>query len=124
MNTNLTDTDIQQPFASAEYLDEDDETKDVRAWAKAGLNYTEMLPFMPLPPSSRMPDVLNPSFLDMVISSFNDGIRDPCNSEYKTDDLDKLCEAILSNDLTSIMESFEYPVVVCHSPDDELGKKS
>ena len=79
---------------------------------------------MPLPPTRRMSDVLNPSFVDMVISSFEAGDRDPCNSEYMTDDLDKLCEAIHDNDLTSIMESFDYPVVVCHSPDDELGKRS
>ena len=54
-NTNLTDTDIQQNLASDEYLDDYDETKDVRAWARAGLNFTTLFDYMP----PRMTDTLN-----------------------------------------------------------------
>ena len=54
MNTNLTDTDIQQNLASDEYLDYNEETKDVRA-----LDY--------MPP--RMTDTLNQILLDMILVS-------------------------------------------------------
>ena len=65
MNTNLTDTDIQQNLASDEYLDYFEETKDVRAWAKAGLNFTTLLDYMP----PRMTDTLNQILVDMILVS-------------------------------------------------------
>ena len=65
VNTNLTDTDIQQNLASDEYLDEKEETKDVRAWARAGLNFTTLLDYMP----PRMTDTLNQILVDMILVS-------------------------------------------------------
>lgn len=65
VNTNLTDTDIQQNLASDEYLDDNDETKDVRTWAKAGLNFTILLDYMP----PRMTDTLNQILVDMILVS-------------------------------------------------------
>ena len=65
VNTNLTDTDIQQNLASDEYLDDNDETKDVRAWARAGLNFTTLLDYMP----PRMTDTLNQILVDMILVS-------------------------------------------------------
>lgn len=65
VNTNLTDTDIQQNLASDEYLDDNDETKDVRTWAKAGLNFTTLLDYMP----PRMTDTLNQILVDMILVS-------------------------------------------------------
>ena len=64
-NTNLTDTDIQQNLASDEYLDDYDETKDVRAWARAGLNFTTLFEYMP----PRMTDTLNQNAVNMILVS-------------------------------------------------------
>ena len=55
-------------------------------------------------------------------NSFNAGNHDPCNSEFMTDDVDKLCQVMFDNDISETLESIEYPVVICHSPEDELGK--
>ena len=71
-------------MASDEYLNPNDERKNVISWAEAGLNFTELLDYLPLPPDGRMTDVVNPAFVDMVLSSYEAGNTDPCNSEFKT----------------------------------------
>jgi len=119
-NGDLVNTDKGQNMIKEEYLDPVDENKDVREWVKAGLSYEEMVPYMPKPPSGLFTDVVNPSFLNMILNSNNAGNLDPCNSEFKTDDVDALCEVIVDQDLSDTLSSFEYPVVICHSPEDEL----
>lgn len=65
-----TDTDVQQPFASLEYLDEDDPTKNVVEWARAGISYEEMFPLLPGPVTSgTQSDILNSEFVNMVVVS-------------------------------------------------------
>jgi len=119
-NGDVVNTDKGQDMITAEYLDPIDENKDVREWVKAGLSYEEMVPYIPKPPSGLFTDLLNPSFLNMIINSNDAGYIDPCNSEFKTDDVDALCEAIVDQDMNDTLSSFEYPVVICHSPEDEI----
>jgi len=119
-NSDVANTDKGQDMISEEYLDPVDENKDVREWVKAGLSYEEMVPYMPKPPSGLFTDLLNPSFLNMILNSNNAGNFDPCNSEFMTDDVDLLCEAIVDQDVNDTLSSFEYPVVICHSPEDEI----
>ncbi|KAL9187693.1 hypothetical protein ACHAXT_006071 [Thalassiosira profunda] len=121
-NVDLVNTGASSEFANDEYLDSTDPLKDVREWAKAGIGYEEMAMLMPGPPASegRQSDIMNEEYVDMVVSSFEDGDNDPCNSEFKTEGVNSLCEAIMENDLIDILESFDYPVVICHSPEDEI----
>ena len=105
-------------MASNEFLNPNDEAKNVVAWATAGLNFTELLDYMP----QMMNDVINPSFVDMVLSSFEAGNTDPCNSEFKTDDVDLLCQALIDNDISELVENINHQTVICHSPDDDIGK--
>ena len=38
-----------------------------------------------------------------------------------TESVEKLCQSVKNNDLSDIlMNQIDYPVVICHSPDDEL----
>ena len=56
-----------------------------------------------------------------IQNSYDAGNHDPCNSKFKTDNVDILCETILDNDLSDILENdMDYPVVICHSPEDDL----
>ena len=55
-----------------------------------------------------------------IQKSWEAGNDDPCNSEFKTDSLDKLCATIVENDVSSILDTMDYPIVICHSPDDEI----
>ena len=121
-NGDLVNTDKGQEMASDEFLNPNDETKNVIKWAEAGLNFTELLDYMPLPPDRRMTDVVNPAFVDMVLSSFEAGNTDPCNSEFKTDDVDLLCQALIDNDISELVENIKHQTVICHSPDDDIGK--
>lgn len=51
--------------------------------------------------------------------SFDAGNSDPCNSEFQQSGTDKICEAAKENDLLETLESFDYSVIFCHSPNDE-----
>ncbi|KAL7533406.1 hypothetical protein ACHAXR_005210, partial [Thalassiosira sp. AJA248-18] len=103
-NGDLANTAAMQNFASEEFLDPDDETKNAREWAKAGLSNEEMGYYIPLPPDRSMSDTMNPDFVKMVISSHNAGNNDPCNSEFKSDNVDKICQAIFDNDVGETLE--------------------
>ncbi|KAL7534567.1 hypothetical protein ACHAWF_004874 [Thalassiosira exigua] len=60
----------RQDFASDEYLDPDDPTRNVRKWAEVGLSYEGMAPFLPPPPPvGKQSDLLNPSFVEMIVVS-------------------------------------------------------
>ena len=117
-NGDLVNTGKGQEMASNEFLNPNDEAKNVVAWATAGLNFTELLDYMP----QMMNDVINPAFVDMVLSSFEAGNTDPCNSEFKTDDVDLLCQALIDNDISELVENINHQTVICHSPDDDIGK--
>lgn len=121
VNTNLADTDIQQNFASEKFLDPYDQTKNAVEWAKAGLDSQEILALMtPTGPNERWSDMMNQDFVEMVVNSWNANNTDPCNSEFKTDSIDKLCEALIENDVYDIIQNIDYPVTICHSPNDDI----
>jgi len=109
-------------FASEEYLDPENELKNVEAWAEAGLGNQALVALMPKPVGGqRLSDVINPDFVDLVVKSYDAGNRDPCNSKFMTESVEKLCQSIKNNDLSDVlMNQIDYPVVICHSPDDEL----
>ena len=69
-NIDLLNTNVGQEVASAEYLNSDNESKNVRAWAEYGLDYEEIALLMPGPPSNpdtKMSDIINPDLMDMIL---------------------------------------------------------
>lgn len=45
-----------------------------------------------------------------------------CSDEpFKTDATGNFCAAVIQNDLSSFLMNVEYPVVLCHSPNDEVS---
>eukprot|EP00581_Thalassiosira_minuscula_P004944 CAMPEP_0183743126 /NCGR_PEP_ID=MMETSP0737-20130205/65056_1 /TAXON_ID=385413 /ORGANISM="Thalassiosira miniscula, Strain CCMP1093" /LENGTH=1012 /DNA_ID=CAMNT_0025978733 /DNA_START=189 /DNA_END=3226 /DNA_ORIENTATION=- len=118
VNTNLQNATSNQNLTSYEYLDPNDPTKNVWEWAKMGLTYEQMVPYLPMP----FTDMFNQNLLALILRAYEAGNYDPCNSEFKSEyDVDNLCEALLDNDLKNVLENeIDYPVTICHSPDDEV----
>lgn len=115
-NGDLVNSGLGQDYASDEYMNPDDETKNIKTWIEYGLTYEEMVPLIPTNSSL----VVNPDILNMIVSSFETNNTDPCNSDFAPVSLDKACEAVKANDLLATVESFEFPVTFCHSPNDEI----
>lgn len=66
--------------------------------------------------------IFSPELLSFVRGAIVDGDSDPCNNADRIVEgvNDKLCDALKENDLNSVLETSEYPVRLCHSPDDEV----
>ena len=62
-NGDMINTGMQQEFASDEYLDPNDNTKNVIEWANAALSYDQMVPFMP----EKHSDIINTDYVEMVV---------------------------------------------------------
>lgn len=59
-----------EDFAAEEYLDPENELKNVVAWAEAGLGNQALVTLMPNPAAGeRFSDVINPDFVDLVVVS-------------------------------------------------------
>ncbi len=73
-------------------------------------------------------DIISEIVLDTDLSSFfydayNDGVSNPCSpsySGYQVGVNDLLCEALMDNELTDVLYDVQYPVLICHSTEDEL----
>jgi len=116
-NQDLVNTDLGQDMASEEYMDPNDPAKNVFEWAISGLDYNSMFPYMPGPPAS---DMINPALAQLVLDEASAGGRDPCNSEFVTDEVDQLCQALMDNDLSDIIEAMNYQLTFCHSQEDDI----
>eukprot|EP00536_Pseudo-nitzschia_multiseries_P000478 jgi/Psemu1/317328/estExt_fgenesh1_pm.C_60016 len=66
---------------------------------------------------------VNPDVLQLVRGAFESGDKMYCQpgySGYKVGVHDKICEALIQNDLTEILYNVDYPVLFCHSLRDEI----
>lgn len=63
--------------------------------------------------------IFNPEFLAFAKDAIANGISEPCLSDGVVAGFnDKLCQALLENDLTNTLESTTYPISLCHSSAD------
>jgi len=73
--------------------------------------------------TSKLDDFLNANVLSLVrgaVTAENSSFCEPDYEGYNAELHGKLCEALKQNDLTETVENVQYPVVICHSVNDEL----
>jgi len=117
-----TGVDPSQNFLSEEYMNPDDNLHNAVKWIEAGLTYREMAFLLPKPSSGEeFLDISNNNLNLLIKKAVENGIQDVCKSRFvKAGATDILCEALIANDLNEYLESVDYSVTFCHSPQDEV----
>lgn len=65
--------------------------------------------------------LMDPALISFVRAAIASNNFDPCaGDDLAVAGADRLCQALQDNDLIALLATVEYPVDVCHSPDDEL----
>lgn len=65
--------------------------------------------------------VMSPDMVSFVREAIANDYASPCSGDKVVEGFnDLLCDALNDNDLTELLETTEYPVRLCHSPDDEI----
>jgi hypothetical protein len=65
--------------------------------------------------------IMDPAMLSFARTAISSNNFDPCAGDnLAAAGADRLCQALQDNDLIALLATVEYPVDVCHSPDDEL----
>jgi len=71
--------------------------------------------------------VWNQDFVKFIDEAVNDGVMKPCENQARINQasregrpVNRLCEALLANDLSDYINSITYPYNLCHSRDDEV----
>ncbi len=67
--------------------------------------------------------VWNSDIVDFLRTADEVGETNPCNPSYKgykIGKVDKICEILIQNDLTDVLERATYPVLLCQSKQDKL----
>jgi hypothetical protein len=58
----------------------------------------------------------NPAFVSAMEKALDQGRSGPCDASLVSDETSLLCQALMAQDLTSIFETVDYPMTICHSP--------
>jgi hypothetical protein len=65
--------------------------------------------------------LMDPDMISFARTAIADNNFDPCAGDnLAAVNMDRACQALQDNDLIALLATVEYPVDVCHSPDDEL----
>lgn len=111
---------------SQDILSSLDETRDLVVNALTGIADPLMVdPLLNNLTATSILDLFRPAFVSAMEQFLTNGISDPC-SNNSTDllvelEMDKLCQALVDNDLTMVLEEeIQYPVEFCQSPNDEI----
>jgi hypothetical protein len=65
--------------------------------------------------------LMAPYMISFARTAIADNNFDPCAGDnLAAVNMDRVCQALQENDLIALLATVEYPVDVCHSPDDEL----
>lgn len=82
---------------------------------------------VPTPMSKASFVLWNQDFIAFIEEAMADGEMEPCENQVRISKasaaakpVDKLCEALLANDLSDYINSISYPYDLCHSADDEV----
>ena len=82
---------------------------------------------VPIPMSKASFVLWNPDFITFIEEAMADGDLEPCENQVRISKasvearpVDKLCGALLANDLSDYINSITYPYDLCHSTDDEV----
>jgi hypothetical protein len=58
----------------------------------------------------------NTAFVTAMEAALDQGLSGPCDPSLISNTTNLLCEALLAQDLTSLLETVDYPMTICHSP--------
>ena len=82
---------------------------------------------VPTPMGENSLSVWNQDFIQFIDEAVNDGVMKPCENQARINQasregrpVNRLCEALLANDLSDYINSITYPYNLCHSRDDEV----
>lgn len=118
-NPNLANTDEGQNLLNHKYMLATNDEKNVLRWFSKEDGYSRirinsLIPYI-------VQYIFNPIFIDFVKDAIESNISNPCRRHSKTRYLDKLCQALMENDLTNIIEHTTYPIQFCHSHNDTVA---
>eukprot|EP00586_Coscinodiscus_wailesii_P006382 CAMPEP_0172489214 /NCGR_PEP_ID=MMETSP1066-20121228/19069_1 /TAXON_ID=671091 /ORGANISM="Coscinodiscus wailesii, Strain CCMP2513" /LENGTH=587 /DNA_ID=CAMNT_0013256897 /DNA_START=233 /DNA_END=1996 /DNA_ORIENTATION=- len=120
INPNLANTDEGQNMLNHKYLLASNDKKNVIRWFSKDDNAYSKIKINSLVPAHAS-DMFNPIFIDFIKDALENNISNPCRRHSKTRYLEKLCEALLQNDLTNTIEHATYPIQFCHSQNDTVS---
>jgi hypothetical protein len=61
----------------------------------------------------------NPAFVAAMEKALDQGLSGPCDASLISNNTNLLCQALMAQELTSIFETVDYPMTICHSPVSE-----
>jgi len=106
-----------QDLLATEFTDPSNPQLNVLAWLKEeGIDAKTLLSRIP----ENWPSLLNPDIVKFFRDAIDNNAKNPCESKNLSLTVNKLCEALLENDLTDMLETANYDIHICHSPFDDL----
>jgi len=73
-----------------------------------------------LVPEDDMLSIYNPDFIAFIQEALMNGENDPCKNQPIEGNNDLLCKAMQDQDIHNVLLNVTFPVVVCHSQDEEI----
>jgi len=73
-----------------------------------------------LVPEDDMLSIYNPEFITFIQEALSNGDNDPCKNQPIQGTNDLLCKAMQEQDIHNVLLNVTFPVVVCHSQDEEI----
>jgi hypothetical protein len=113
----LANYNVGQDLASDEFLHPNDPEQNIFHWLNDTSATIDGL-------NQRVPDgwahIMRKDYLQFFRNAISKNVEDPCGSNYLVGFNDKLCDALLDNDLTDILETATFDIHLCHSTEDDL----
>lgn len=113
----MANYNVDQDFIASQYIDPANPSENVLEWLREDdIDEFEL--------NARLSDgwdyLVKPEFLEFFRDAIKTNTKEPCLTNYQVGFNDKLCDALLNNDLTEILETATYNIQLCHSPFDDL----
>lgn len=118
-NPDMVNTDVGQDLLLDGWMNELNFSMWAEGWISSDLSGEEVVGYVPFPNFLQM---MNPNATSMLRTATTMNVSDPCDVAI-AGETDKLCQAAIENDLADDLASPTFPVVLCHSPDDEVFPK-
>ena len=111
-NPDLANTNVGQDALLKEWMNPNNFSMYAKGWISSDLSSEEALAYLPLPDYLQ---IMNPNVTSLLRNAIAMNVSDPCEIAVMGQ-TDKLCEAVMMNDLQDEIASPSFPVTLCHSP--------
>ena len=115
-NPDLANSGTGQDPLADEWMDPNNYVMNVKAWLADDLTAEELFALIPNPYA---PEIFRQSIVSLMQEASAMNSTDPCSSSA-VGVTDKLCEALLANDLSQEVQDTTFRIVICHSPGKKL----